>query len=54
MHLQKIAMRYWGQMTFHLLIQSKVGVQKEKGGPHNEHSEHSMPTGYRFYLKKAL
>ena len=37
--LQKIAMGYWSQMTFHLLIQSKVGVQKGKGKSHNEHSK---------------
>ena len=29
--LQKIATGYWDQMTFHLLIQSKVGVQRGKG-----------------------
>ena len=44
----------WGQMTFHLLIQSEVGVQKEKERSYNEHSKYSMPTGCRFYPEKAL
>ena len=51
-----MATGYSGQMIFHLLIQSKVCVtkKKEKGGPYNEHSKYSMPTGCRFYPKKVF
>ena len=37
--------------SFHLLIQGKMGVQKEK--PHNEHLKSLMSTGRRFYPEWA-
>ena len=47
-----MAMGYWGQMIFHLLIQGKKCVQR--GNSHNEHSKYSMPIDCRFYPERAL
>ena len=37
--------------SFYLLIQGKMGVQREK--PHNEHLKYPMSTGRRFYPERV-